>query len=241
MDATRQTEDKFPRSRTPRIMSSPEQRSKLNQAAIAYERLRELILSGAIKPGSQVLELEAAALLGMSRTPVREAMVRLDADGMVELRARHGMRVLPISADDMREIYEVLTSLEASAARIVAQRGVPAEQLDLLQRTVKRMDDALDNDDLDDWAKADELFHRTLVECCGNGRLLQIVDQFWAQSHRARLATLRLRPKPVESNREHAALIEAIKKGEGETAMHLHEQHRRRAGKLLVDLLDQIS
>src|SRR5690348_146065 len=93
------SEQKFP-SRG-RSSATPARGTRSNQADVAYSRLRELILSGAIAPGSFVLELEAAARLGMSRTPVREAMVRLRAEGMVEIRARHGMRVLPVSADDM--------------------------------------------------------------------------------------------------------------------------------------------
>jgi DNA-binding GntR family transcriptional regulator len=219
-------------------VSSPS--GKPNQADIAYARLRELILSGAIAPGSFVLELEAAARLGMSRTPVREAMVRLRAEGIVEIRARHGMRVLPVSADDMREIYEVLTSLEATAAGLVARRGIAKEALVSLSMAVANMDDALDRDDLEAWAQADESFHRTLINSCGNRRIIQTVDQFWSQAHRARLLTLRLRPKPTQSNREHAALVRAIAKGDAEAAMRLHQEHRERAGRLLTDLLSKL-
>lgn len=197
-------------------------------------------MSGAIAPGSFVLELEAAARLGMSRTPVREAMVRLRAEGMVEIRARHGMRVLPVSADDMREIYEVITSLESTAAGLVAKRGIDAGALSSLNKAVKAMDAALERDDLERWAQADEDFHRTLINSCGNGRLVQTVDQFWSQAHRARLLTLRLRPKPTQSNREHAALVKAIAKGDAEAAVRIHQEHRERAGRLLTDLLGKI-
>jgi DNA-binding GntR family transcriptional regulator len=220
-----------------RATTSPRRGSKLNQADVAYARLRELILSGAIAPGSFVLELEAAARLGMSRTPVREAMVRLRAEGIVEIRARHGMRVLPVSADDMREIYEVITSLESTAAGLVAKRGIEAGALSSLNDAVKAMDAALERDDLESWARADEDFHRILINSCGNGRLIQTVDQFWSQAHRVRLLTLRLRPKPTQSNREHAALVKAISKGDADAAVRIHQEHRERAGRLLTDLL----
>ena len=85
---------------------------RINQADVAYGRLKKLILDGTLPAGAQLLEQEAAERLDMSRTPVREAMVRLRQDGMVEIRPRHGMRVLPVSARDMAELYAVLTALE---------------------------------------------------------------------------------------------------------------------------------
>ncbi|MGL6180774.1 MAG: GntR family transcriptional regulator, partial [Aestuariivirga sp.] len=91
---------------------------RLSSAERAYRALKDLILGNQLPAGSQLLEQEAAQRLGMSRTPVREAMIRLEQDGVVEIRPRHGMRVLPVSSRDMREIYEVLTALESAAAEI---------------------------------------------------------------------------------------------------------------------------
>ena len=203
----------------------------------AYTEIRRRILENELSAGTQVLEQELAEMLEMSRTPVREAMVRLADEGMVEVRPRHGMRVLPISADDMREIYDVLTALESMAAERVAARGVSPEELRALRQAVVDMDAALDADDLRTWAAADERFHLLLVEYCDNERLRALVSGYWDQSHRVRLVTLGLRPKPVDSNKDHAAVVDAIARGDAVAARRLHRQHRVRSGETLVNLL----
>ena len=203
----------------------------------AYTEIRRRILENELSAGTQVLEQELAEMLEMSRTPVREAMVRLADEGMVEVRPRHGMRVLPISADDMREIYDVLTALESMAAERVAARGVSPEELQALRQAVVDMDTALAADDLRTWAAADERFHLLLVEYCDNERLRALVSGYWDQSHRVRLVTLGLRPKPVDSNKDHAAVVDAIARGDAVAARRLHRQHRVRSGETLVNLL----
>jgi DNA-binding GntR family transcriptional regulator len=211
-----------------------------SQANLAYQKLKQLVLDGTLPAGAQMLEQEAAARLGMSRTPVREAMVRLRQEGIVEIRPRRGMRVLPISAADMAEIYEVLTALEGTAAEAAARRGIPARQLSVLRSAVRDMDRALEKDDLTAWAEADERFHSHLVELSGNQRLIQMVAQLWDQAHRARMLTLRLRPRPTDSNREHQALVEAIASGDPLRARQIHEDHRRRNGAMLVEVIQRL-
>ena len=92
----------------------------------------------------------------MSRTPVREALIRLSNEGLVEVVPRHGMRVLPVSAADMDEIYRVIGSLEATAAEIIAERRPKAAELKPLEDATRAMDVALKADDLAAWAAADE-------------------------------------------------------------------------------------
>lgn len=216
------------------------QAGKQTQSSVAYRMLKTRILDGALPAGTQLLEQEAAELLNMSRTPVREAMVRLHQDGMVDIRPRHGMRVLPISADDMKEIYDVLTTLEGHAAATLAENGLRSEQKAELEDAIGAMDKALEDEDLQAWANADELFHAKLIEFCGNKRMIGMVSQLWEQSHRARMVTLRIRPKPTKSNREHQALIEAIAAGKGKQARQLHETHRKKASQMLVALLREL-
>ncbi len=213
--------------------------NRLLNADRAYAEVKRRILDNEMPAGYQILEQELAELLQMSRTPVREAMIRLAEEGMVEIRPRHGLRVLPLSAVDMQEIYHILIALESSAAQLVAERGLQDGQLAQLRSAVTDMDRALDDDDLRAWAAADERFHMLLVEFCGNARLRALVGTFWDQSHRARMATLRLRPKPVDSNKDHAAVVDAITRGDAEAAREIHRQHRIRAGQMLVSLLKE--
>ncbi len=214
--------------------------NRLSSAERAYRALKKLILGNELPAGSQLLEQEAAQRLGMSRTPVREAMIRLEKDGMVEVRPRHGMRVLPVSPDDMREIYQVLTALESAAAEIVARRGATPAEIAGLRAAVADMEAALVGDDLEGWADADKRFHRLLVALTGNERLQQMVSQLDEQAHRARVVTLRLRPKPVNSVRDHARLVAAIARRDAESARRIHHDHRTRAGEMLVGLLDRL-
>lgn len=209
-----------------------------SQTRRAYDELKRRILDNELPPGTRALEQEIALLLGMSRTPVREALIRLTQEGMVEVRPRHGMRVLPIAVNDLREIYDLLAGLEATAVDILARRGLTLAEGAELDRLVADMTAALQRDDLDGWAEGDARFHRTLVEMSGNQRLIAMVDAIRDQSHRARMATLRLRPKPSLSNDEHAAVIAAIRRRDGETAHRLHRAHRQRAARLLLDLVE---
>lgn len=206
---------------------------------VAHEQIRQRILDNAWPPGHRMLEQEVALALGMSRTPVREALVRLQAEGLVEVVPRHGMRVLPVSPNDMREIYEVLTALECMAAEQLARRRPTDDELRPLVEATEAMDWALDADDLDAWAKADERFHAQLVELAGNRLLQATVMNHWDRAHRARVFSLRLRPKPTNSTREHRALVERIRAGDAEGAARENRSHRERASRELLAIFER--
>jgi DNA-binding GntR family transcriptional regulator len=203
----------------------------------AYEEIRRRILDNEMAAGTQYLEQELAAALGMSRTPVREALIRLSDEGLVEVRPRHGARVLPISIDDMREIYELLIELEAMAARAAAQRGVSEADLARLESTVRDMDASLASNDLKAWAAADRAFHALLAELSGNRRLQGVIGLFVDQAHRARMLTLALRPTPTRSNADHSAVVDAIRARNADAAHAAHHKHRADAGAMLLELL----
>lgn len=207
----------------------------------AYLDIKRRILDNELSPNIIILEKELADLLGMSRTPVREALIKLSNEGMVEVRPRHGMRVLPISVEDMMEIYQILTALEVQAAEIVAEKGLDEEQLFQINRILDEMDAALAADDLEGWNNADESFHLLLVKFSGNKRLISVVNTYFDQSHRARLFTLRLRPKPTNSNNDHRNVIAAIKERDVKKASQCHREHRDKSGRMLVSLLEKMN
>jgi len=132
---------------------------------LAETTLREQIFSGRMLPGTRFTEAGLAAHLGLSRTPVREAAMRLQTAGLVTVRPRHGITIASISVEDMAHIYEVLTALEIVAVGRVAARHPHAfGELAQLQRAVGNMRYALSVRDMGTWASADEDFHRALVE-----------------------------------------------------------------------------
>ncbi|MEJ8572867.1 GntR family transcriptional regulator [Microbaculum marinum] len=206
----------------------------------AYAEIRRRILENEIRPGVQMLETEVADMLAMSRTPVREALIKLEEEGLVEVRPRHGMRVKPVSPEDMREIYDVLTSLEATAACLTARRNLSEDELAGFDAAVAAMDAALESGDLRAWAIADQAFHDHLVISSGNRRLQDIVATIRDQAHRVRMATLTLRPLPTASNDDHRAVVAAIRLGDADAARRIHREHRKRSGKMLVELLERL-
>lgn len=202
-----------------------------------YREIKQRIMGNFYPPNLRVLEQDLARQLGVSRTPVREALIRLENEGLVEVQPRRGMQVVPISPDDMRDVYEVLMCLESRAAERLAERRPSAKELEPLTGAVEDMERALETGDLDAWAESDERFHRLLLELAGNSRLAAMALTVFDQVHRARMVTLRIRPLPRQSNQDHRALVEAILQGDGQKAAEIHREHRHRAMLLLTDLL----
>jgi DNA-binding GntR family transcriptional regulator len=207
----------------------------------AIDELRRLIFTGELAAGSDHLEGELAERLNMSRTPVREVALTLEGQGLLELRPRKGLRILPVSAEDMREIYDVLTELEGLAAQRAAQQGYHRDQLADLNQATADMDAALSANDLAAWAKADDRFHAELVRLSGNNRLVHLVGMMNDQVRRARAMTLLMRPTPTQSNDDHRSVVKAIEQGQAETAGRLHRAHRTQAKLMIVDLLEKHS
>jgi len=219
--------------------NAPQQAPASGFVEQAYRVIRQRILDNVYPAGYRALEREFAEDMKLSRTPVREALLRLETEGLLELIPRHGARILPVSAGDMREIYDVLTALESMAAEIVTRRRPTAAELRPLSEASRDMSAALKNDDLDAWARADEHFHRQLLELTGNSVLIQTVQLLWDRAHRARMVTLRLRPLPVHSTKEHNAIVESIRAGDPEATVRLYRAHRQRASIELLAILEK--
>ncbi|WP_299043298.1 GntR family transcriptional regulator [uncultured Tateyamaria sp.] len=205
----------------------------------AVAALRQMIFSGELPPGSDHLESELADRLGMSRTPVREAALMLQAQGLVEMRPRRGIRISPVSASDMAEIYDILTELESLAAARAAEAEYSRNDLKTLATAIRDMESALAADDLRAWAEADDRFHRELVRLGGNARLSMVVSVMRDQVRRARATTLFMRPKPNQSNEDHRRVYQAIAERDPQTAHDVHHAHRQAARDMLVALLDK--
>lgn len=211
----------------------------LSNTQRAVRDLRRMILSGELAAGTDHLESELAETLGMSRTPVREAALMLESRGLLEMRPRKGVRILPVSPEDMREIYDILTELESLAAQRAAEAGYSDADLELLTRSIERMDQAIEDENLEAWAEADDLFHQELVRLGGNNRVAGIVAMMSDQVRRARATTLFIRPLPVQSNEDHRAVLQAIRNGRAEEARQCHRKHRLQARDVLCGILEK--
>lgn len=215
------------------------QKSRSSLVHDAYKRLKQEIRSNRLPPGFHGTEPEMAERLGMSRTPLREALVLLEADGLVEMKPRRGIYILPILPQDMKDIYEILTAIEPEAAANLAERKLNETQLKPLIEATQQMEQALEIDDLEAWAEADDTFHKELLKLHGNQRLLSIASLLFDQAHRVRVITLRMREKPYLSTSEHKTVVEHIMNGDVENARDVYREHRQRAGAELIAILDK--
>lgn len=205
----------------------------------AYDLIKQRILMNVYPGGYQVLEEELAREFEMSRTPLKEALLRLQSEGLIDIVPRRGIRVRPLTADDIREIYGVLQPLELTAAELIASREDNRADIALLQAEVNSMRAALKRNDLDGWAMADERFHRVLVDVAGNRRLAIAAYTLLDQSQRFRMFTLRLRDKPVSSTENHAALVKALARHDIKEALRSHTMHKADWYRKMQELLQR--
>lgn len=208
----------------------------------AYAALKQAIRDNDFPPGYQGSEQEIAVRLGMSRTPVHEAIIRLQEDGLVRVLSKRGVLICPLAPQDIREIYEVVIAVESMAAELLAALPEMARTAvaDELEAATAAMEEALARDDLPGWAEADELFHRLLVERCGNGRLRRIAQTVTDQAHRARMLTLKLRARPAGSAQAHRVIIAALRSGDAGEAHRRARAHRVAARDEIVPLIEHI-
>lgn len=205
----------------------------------AYARIKARILSGEIPAGALLDTPAMAAELGLGRTPVREALLRLKGDGVVEILPKRGARVVPLTAGDLRDLYEVISAIEVQAvARIAAQRPGRAA-LATLDEATREMADALARRDDAGWSAADERFHRALLGRCGNPHLAAAGNAYRDRAQRAHRVALRLtawadRRRSIAAHRK---LVAALAAGSVEDARALHGGQRAHGAQMLVSVL----
>lgn len=212
-------------------------------ADTAYSVIKEQIIRGQLTPNASVDEAEVANQLGMSRTPVREALLRLQAESLVEIARGRGIRVLPISVDDMREAYQVISGLEMVAVQLIAEMKPDSTYLAPLRETVERLYKALEAGDVMGWCDADEDFHRELMRLSGNRRLAMVGHQLRDFARRAHVIAVRLQSKTYTrtSTENHAAMVAALQSGSFELAVEKHLLQRRRGEGLLVGAVEAMN
>jgi phosphonate utilization transcriptional regulator len=180
---------------------------------LVQRELERMILAGDLAAGAKLNEEAIAAMLGVSRGPVREAFRALEESGLVRLEKNRGVFVRQIALAEADEIYELRAVLDEFAGRRVAQTITPAA-LRVLRALVERMDKAAARDDLDAYHHANVEFHDTLVELAGNGKLLLMYRRLVNELHLYRRATLAQAGSLPISTREHHDILDKISAGQ---------------------------
>ena len=223
--------DSSPRIPVPRASRRPG--SAL--AEMAYDRIREAIANLTLQPGQAITEASTSEWLGIGRMPVREALLRLREEGLVELVPRRGYHVSRISPEKAQEIYEMLEGLESSAAKLAAQR-IDTVGIARLEAAIVRLEKALESGDLAEWIAADDAIHETILEIAGNQQIQQAVQALKVKIRRMAIFTAPLRPDLGHSTRVHRRQAEAIQKGDWRTARELRQELWDRSAKEMVEI-----
>ena len=218
-------------------------------------QLRDMVVSGALRPGDRVIEVQFAQRLGVSRTPLRIALGELEREGLLERLPSRGFRVREFSIDDIADAVDVRGVLEGMAARIVAERGLPEDLMQALREAVEAgrevLRPALHNPratvDARGWAEINRRFHALLVQGAGNRALAAALEQ----NNKTPLSgpaalTLPATPSQLETpyvlqaQLDHEAIVEAIARRESARAEFLLREHAHRSRENKRQLLERI-
>ena len=201
---------------------------KMNDALplrdVVFDTLRQAILDGTLQPGERLMELHLAQQLGVSRTPVREALRKLELEGLVLNIPRRGAVVAQITRKDLEDVLEVRAALEELAVRQACKK-ISSLQTARLQEAADRFAKSLQQNDLISSAQADVDFHEILCEAAGNRRLAQLLSSIRSQMYRYRFENLKNKNSHPDLIRQHELICEAVKTGDEERAAEAIRMH----------------
>lgn len=211
----------------------------LTIASSVYEQLRKDILSGALPPGHKLRIGPLSERFQAGLSPIREALNRLSAEGLVDRREQRGFCVVSTSDDDLAELVRTRCWLEEIALRESMARGDGAwhEALVLLQHRLSRVPRSASDDGYSEnpaWETLHREFHRTMVSRCGSARLIRYCDDMADHAYRYRQLSVRKSFPTRDIQSEHDALVQAILAGDADRAVALLAEHYRRTADIIV-------
>ena len=203
---------------------------------VVFNTLRDAILKGELEPGERLMEIQLAERLGVSRTPIREAIRKLELEGLVLMIPRKGAEVAKISEKSLRDVLEVRRSLEELAAELACQR-MDAEALKDLEDAQKAFIQAVESGETMTMAEADEHFHDVIYMGTGNTRLVQILNNLREQMYRYRVEYLKNNEVYEQLLEEHEFLIQAVIKHDKAQAKDIICRHIDNQEKAIAEFI----
>lgn len=200
---------------------------------VVFNTLRQAILKGELKPGERLMEMALAERLGVSRTPIREAMRKLELEGLVVMIPRRGAQVANITEQDLNDVLEVRIALENMAIEKACRR-MTEEQLGMLWMAAEEFERDMQDGNLVKMAEADVAFHEILYEASGNKRLIQVLNNLREQIYRYRVEYLKEEETRQQLVREHQELFRAIRERDVERARRISYEHIENQRKAIV-------
>ena len=191
---------------------------------VVFHTLREAILKGELKPGERLMELQLAAKLGVSRTPIREAIRMLEQEGLAVTVPRKGAEVAKMTEKDMEDVLVVRAALDGLAVELACD-NITAEQLEQLQNAEKEFGACIQDCDLKKIAEADVEFHEVIYHATGNARLVTMLSNLREQMYRYRLEYIKDEDKRQILLLEHDKILKAVKMRHVEEAKEAMREH----------------
>lgn len=207
---------------------------------IVYEELKRQIMIGEIPPGTRMMEVELAEDMGVSRTPIREAIRKLEKEGLVSIEPRRGAYASEISIKDMVDVLEVREFLESMAAGLAAKK-INQDDGEKISKVSQAYKKAVESGRTEEIIKADELFHRLIVECSGNKTLIQMMNQVQELALRFRYIYYEDFSRYKNMPYEHQEIVDAIISGNEEKAKEKADSHVRRLKEFVISQGEQIA
>lgn len=200
------------------------------------EQIEELIVTGALQPGAKLDESDLAARFGVSRTPIREALIQLASVGIIEIRPRRGAAVPAISAHKLVEMFEVMAELEAMCGRLAARRMSPADHVKITEAH-ESCRAAVESGDTDAYYLHNDRFHQLIYEGSHNAFLAEQVSNLQLRLSPYRRLQLRVRDRMARSFAEHQQILNAILAGDSESSEEFLRKHVLVQGDRFADLM----
>ena len=203
---------------------------------VVFNTLRQAILKGELKPGERLMEIALAERLGVSRTPIREAMRKLEQEGLVVMIPRRGAQVANITEKDLNDVLEVRIALENVAIEKACAR-MTEEEMRRLWLAAKEFEHTIAEGNLVKLAEADVAFHEVIYQASDNKRLIQVLNNMREQIYRYRVEYLKREEAYPQLIAEHAAIIEYISKGEKKAATDVMCKHIDNQVTTVIDVI----
>lgn len=200
--------------------------------------LKKAIIKGELQPGDRLMELQLAEKMGVSRTPIREAIHKLSREGLVTLIPRKGAEVAGMSRKTLNDVLTVRKDLEILAFRL-AFESISKEQMEDLSRRMTAFEEAVDEDDILKMVDADEQFHSVIYEAAANNKLRDILNDLKESMYRYRLEYLKDSAYRKRLEKEHRALVDSILKKDLKKGLSVAESHIENQKKAVLGRIDQ--
>ena len=203
---------------------------------VVFNTLREAILKGELKPGERLMELQLAAKLGVSRTPIREAIRMLEQEGLAVTIPRKGAEVAKMTEKDMEDVLQIREALDELAAKIACEQ-ISEEQLEELVATMHEFEESTKTDNVKKIAEADVKFHVIIYQSTGNPKLVNMVNNLREQMYRYRVEYLKDENNYPTLMKEHKDIVEGLvrkNKTQVTETMHQHVKNQAVAVKAMI-------